>query len=567
MAERVAGAVLATGTAVVAGLLWWGADAQVAGDPGNAATVLAPPDGHRAFAGPGDGVAGVGAVTEHARLTGAETVLTTPSAVGDVLGVTLDGDPFGWRIWRSTTTPYGSDEVQTTTLRRLTDEGVEQVAAFGPVALVFDPPLLEVPADVRDGSTWSPAGDVVVDGQVAGVVYEGDFEADDDGDGCLRITGSLDIRRDDQSLLETPSDERWCPGRGTVPDEPLGEIPALDGSTEPLDLLTGPADVEDWVEHDRPLQRAEGEPAAPQLWIPPVPGAEGRVVLADANGDDVVAFDLRPGGTRLRAWTGHPGGDVLRVTAAGDLVVAATSGREVVAYGPDGAWRWRTRLDDVASAPALAADARRLLVATVSGQVVALDPTDGSRVWSARVDDEVRLAPVADGRTVVVADETGALTAYDLNDGTQRWSADTTGTEALGLAGDVLVARTLDAVQAFDLDDGERLWSRRSPYAGAGDLVADLGGVVAVASAEGTLGLEPATGRERWRAEGAPQSLARAGHLFLLEERRLAVLDADGRRVRGWTLSGLQDTATFLTPTTDGVLVTDGTGASVEVSP
>jgi outer membrane protein assembly factor BamB len=166
-----------------------------------------------------------------------------------------------------------------------------------------------------------------------------------------------------------------------------------------------------------------------------------------------------------------------------------------------------------------------------------------------------------------VADDTGGLSAYDVVGGDLVWTAGTTGVRALGVSGDVLVARTEDAVQAFDLTDGERLWSTRIPFGGAGDLVADLGGVVAVASAEGTVGLDPATGRERWRADGAAESLVRAGRLFLLDDRRLSVLDEDGDRERDWTLSGLVGDTVRLTPTTDGVLVTDVGGGAVEVSP
>lgn len=572
MAERVPAAVLASATALVAGLLWWGADAQVAGDPENAGTAFAPPDGYRSFAGPSDEVGGAGAVVEHARLTGPQMVVASPPFVGGVLATTLDGDPFGWRIWRATTTTYaeGGEQVegQTTTLRRLTDDGIEQVAAYGAVALVFDPPIQEVPADVEDGATWAPSGDVVVDGQSAGVEYAGEFEADDDGDGCLRVTGGLRITREGDTLLDSPTDERWCPGRGIVADEPLGEIPPLDGSTVPLDLASATdGDVADWTEHDRPYVLDKGAEAGLLVDLAPVAGRSGRVLLANSQSRDVAAFDPSADGSRLRAWVAHPGGDVLSAAAAGDVVVAGTSERDLVAYGPDGEWRWRHRMSDVVSSPVVPVDAEQLVAAGSRGEVVALDPTDGRELWTASVPGRVRLAPVVDGRTVVVADDTGALTAYDADGGAERWTAETSGVVALGVAGDVLVARTEEAAQGFDLDDGERLWSRRLPYAGTGDLVADLGPVVAVAAAEGTVGLDATTGRVRWRGEGAARSLVRGGHLFLLDGRRLTVLDADGERVRGWTLSGLVGTTRWLSPSADGVLVSDASGGVVEVSP
>jgi outer membrane protein assembly factor BamB len=564
--------------ALVVGLLWWGTADQVSGgDPDNAAAALVPPDGFRAVGsrpGSDGGSDGAVQVVEHARLTGPEMVVTSPVVVGGAVATVLVDDPYSWRIWRTTTTTYPADPdaetgPQETTLRRLTDDGVEQLAAYGPLALVFDPPLLEVPADVADGSEWSGDGDLIVDGQTGQLGYRGSFAAERDGDDCLRITGSLTFVRGEETVLDSPTDERWCRGRGIVADS--ASAPGFTGSTEPLEPDAG--DVADWSAHDRPLRVAGGGEGADATAVSvvldeaPVAGPAGRLLLADAQADDVVAFDRAGDGTRLRAWVAHPGGAVLSLEAAGDLVVAGTSRREVVAYGARGEWRWTRHLDDVPSGRPLAVDADHLVVTSAAGEVEALDPVTGEPLWTGALSDRIRSQPVHGGGTVVVADVAGLLTAFDVDDGTEAWSTEVTGgVESMAVVDSVLVVRTPDAVQAFDVADGERLWSSRISPTSTGSTVAALGGVVAVTSSEGTVALGVRDGRERWRADGADQALALDDHLFLLDGRRLEALDADGE-VRGWTLSGLRGTTLYLSATSDGVLVADGSGALVEVGP
>ncbi|QIG44363.1 PQQ-binding-like beta-propeller repeat protein [Nocardioides anomalus] len=569
------GVTVTAAGALVVGLLWWGTADQVSGDPENAATALVPPDGTRGLV-TSDGTAdGSAQVVEHARLTGPEMVVTSPVVVGGAIATVLDDDPYSWRIWRSTTTTYPQDEEeeqtqQETTLRRLTDDGVEQLAAYGPIALVFDPPLLEVPADVADGSEWSGDGDLIVDGETGQLGYRGSFAAQADGDDCLRITGSLSFVRGEDTVLDNPTDERWCRGRGIVAEQDV-DAPALAGSTEPLEPDLG--GVEDWAAHDRPLRVAGGgegvedTPASITLDEAPVAGVDGRLLLPDAQADDVVAFDPVGDGTRLRTWVAHPGGEVLSLEAAGDVVVAGTSRRQVVAYGPRGDWRWSHGLDDVPSGQPLAVDADHLVVTSAAGEVDALDPVSGQLLWTGALSDRIRLQPVHGSRTVVVSDVAGRLTAYDTDDGTEAWSTEVTGgVESMAVVDSVLVVRAPDAVQAFDVADGERLWSSRISPTSTGSTVAALGAVVALTSSEGTVALGVRDGRERWRSDGGDEALAVGGHLFVLDGRRLVAFGADGE-VRGWTLSGLRGTTLYLSATSDGVLVADGTGASVEVGP
>ena len=565
------GMTVAASAALVTGLLWWGTADQVRGDPDTAATDLVPPDGHRVVADADGAIE----VTEHARLTGPEAVLGSPPLVGGALTSTLDGDPFRWRMWRSVTTSYdgeaGESEQteQVTTVRRLTEDGIEQVAAYGPVALAFDPPMLEIPADVADGSTWSSSGSVLLAEGLEGIEYRAEQEAETSGDGCLRVTGSMTFTLAGETLLDNPIDERWCRDRGVVPEE-TAEPPGFEGDTDLLEPEAG--DIHDWEEHEHPLVLASslasaGETAGPasiSVDLPPVATADGGLVVANGQGRDVLGF-ADVDGTYVRAWVAHPGGGITTLAAAVEVTVVGTTRRRVVGYGPRGEWLWTHRLDDVPSAPTAVADGEHVIVTSASGEVVALDPATGEEQWRSSVSDRVRVAPVTDGDVVVVADVAGALAAYDVDDGRELWTAELPDALATTVAGDVLVVRTSDAAQALDIDDGERLWSSRVPSGLVAAAVTAVGDTVAVSSEDDTIGLAAADGRELWRAPGGRLAVAVDDRLVLLSEDTLEVYAEDGERLRGWTIGALRGTVSLLAPGPNGVIVQDGIGTTVEV--
>jgi len=67
----------------------------------------------------------------------------------------------------------------------------------------------------------------------------------------------------------------------------------------------------------------------PPGWITavaPAATADGRLVVVNDRGDDVQVLALGRAQARL-AWFGHPGGTVVAVGTAGELVVATTARR------------------------------------------------------------------------------------------------------------------------------------------------------------------------------------------------------------------------------------------------
>ena len=89
--------------------------------------------------------------------------------------------------------------------------------------------------------------------------------------------------------------------------------------------------------------------------------------LPPTNGDDIVATTPKTVDRWTSLWRMHPGGTVLSVAAFGDVVVATTSGRELVAYSDAGVRLWSLRLEDVAFWSPVRIDDRRVAVADAAG--------------------------------------------------------------------------------------------------------------------------------------------------------------------------------------------------------
>ena len=97
-------------------------------------------------------------------------------------------DPSGTRLWRTTTTHVdeagvGSQDVRLYRVRGSVELAGEQV---GERITAYEPALLELPADVGPGSSWSSAG--TVSGTQA---YTSRFSASAGAQGCLDVSGEL----------------------------------------------------------------------------------------------------------------------------------------------------------------------------------------------------------------------------------------------------------------------------------------------------------------------------------------------------------------------------------------
>lgn len=232
--------------------------------------------------------------------------------------------------------------------------------------------------------------------------------------------------------------------------------------------------------------------------------AKDATMAARALDDGEVAWSVDLGG-RVRS---SP------LLADGRLVVGV--GEEVVAVSAaDGSAAWRTPIDgQVDGSPALAGD--RVIIGDTANQLWALELGTGE------VAAQVDLGPVVEGTfvagiaatptvtddLVVVASTNGTVLAADPASLAERWTVDlgdpvytsmaVTGDGSVGI-----VATAGGTVVALALDDGAVVWEvdvGKSVYASptiTGDADAT---VLALEEGGNLVGLDPATGDERWRA-------------------------------------------------------------------
>lgn len=221
-----------------------------------------------------------------------------------------------------------------------------------------------------------------------------------------------------------------------------------------------------------------------------------------------------------------------------------------VAPPPPVAEAWRRDVEGAFGPAAPLVAGRALFVGTRRGDVVALDRASGRLLGRTRVGDSVEgaLALSENAQTVFAASAAGgpAVSAIDLRDGRERWRwparsaprEERRRAAVLGgvvRAGDVVVATTARGVTVgLDAATGAERWRHttrdtlalvRTPP------VALPGGAVLVSDAPAAVvALDPASGAERWRAD-APGPLYAAptvtGGLVVLTTTRGAVVALD----------------------------------------
>ncbi|WP_205471833.1 PQQ-binding-like beta-propeller repeat protein [Nocardioides sp. SYSU D00038] len=560
--------VVGTAGAAVTGLLWWGSADLTAGDPDHRAARFVPRDGTHAVVVTDDGQV---TSEEHARLNGLESLLSTPTVVSVAVSEAVGEASASMRIWRQTTTWYDHEAAggpeQGTSILAVDDRGVLGLASYGSFTLTYDPPFVELPADVHPGSEWSGEGTAG-----SGIDYRYELAAGDSdaGDDCLNVTGELALSRDGEEFFTNDVDEDWCEGRGIVSAE-AGEVPGLDLDTEPLRPEPTVAEAADWSTGRLPLRIAErvGAPFATDSLFategPPVPGPDGGLVLASSTTRDLAAF-VRRDDALVRQAVGHPGGEPTALGAAGDVAVVGTTTKRAVAYGSLGERLWTVELPDVLLTAPFGADDEHLVLATASGDVVVVDPATGEERWDDTVADQVTARPAYDDGLLVVVDVAGTVKAWDLAAGEVRWESEVPGAVAVAVVGDRVVVHGLGTVQALDAGSGDRLWSTAVDGAAPQGLGA-IGDTVVVDTGEDTLALAVGDGAERWRRPSADQTLVLGELVVQARGHRVVALDADAEQVGSWPIDDDLSAPVSLVATETGVWATDVSSRVVEVGP
>jgi outer membrane protein assembly factor BamB len=508
-------------------------------------------------------------VTESARLVGSAGVLSLDWTLSvKVLGALGTSELDSTKLWRTTSTTLGdlNATAQTTAIYRVNGP-VELLAESGPTAgYVYKPALLELPADVRPGASWSSSG-------LAGTqAYRSELRARAGPGGCLVVEGTLSY----SSSAGQPGpvhaiSKTWCEALGVVVERDVSGDVTTESSQQPAPadggrVSTAPL-VPTWSAPDRWTHKrftsmsadprfGSGDMGGGPAPIEPVVTSSGLVIRALVSSHDLVAFTPKTTQAWVSVWRTHPGGSLITLSAFGDVVVATTSNRQAVAYDATGVRLWSVQLDDLATtAPVRVTDDRMALV-DISGTVRMLAIGTGVVIWQRSVGADVAAAPVAAGDVLVIMDQRGSTTALEVSSGEQRWQVEVEG-KAAAANGDVVVLIADQTAEALSLANGEHRWLR--PYDDTFLTMTGFAGRIVV-SAKGSTQFIDAGGRTVSTQQTFSKLTVVGGYLIGWGTAEAIVFDTQFRTVVRWPIPVIPLTGAPRAPVAyrHGVLLFDG---------
>lgn len=536
-------------------LCWFGALTAVGGAeerlPDTAAAEFVPDDGHRGPAAIELDQTSDQATREHAHVRDS-TVARAMSVPAFQLLDLPAGEPHWWResVHPEVSVPHWQR------LRTVSDDGVRLHAqVWSDLGLALSPGLLELPADIAPGAEWSSEGVARGTPDVAAIQrYRNTARAEAPADsaraeqGCLQVTSTTEFSGADAWTWQ--QENLWCPGEGMVATTgTLGERPyalSTDDGTPPAPvdaerLQPADPDTTDLASWQRgSLTTTNGDATFGEVQLPPAPeghpvvSAGNAITMREGASTDLVSLVPLTEELHWQAWWARPSGQILSLVSFGNLVVATTSERELVAYDPMGRWQWSVRLDDVA----LGAPVRvgtDLVVATLGGTVGRYRGSDGAPVWTTALERGVALAPAADTETVGVVDTDESVTALDARTGAELWTREFgVVPESVAVRDGVVIASNYSRISAWQARTGERRWENLD-LAWAEDLVA--GAEVVAAPEEGSVRFySVATGERTGEVTGGIDVAHVADTWFVLTAEELRAVDRTGATLTAWPL-------------------------------
>jgi outer membrane protein assembly factor BamB len=503
-------------------------------------------------------------VTESARFSGVIGLLSTDSSFGTQLFGETYAERDTLRIWRTTSTTYNDPAAPYATTRVYrANAAVELLGESRPGAgYVYRPALVELPADVGSGSRWSGSGSAneVLD-------YRSEFRAEANH-GCLDVTGEVRyLSKQGQTGPLVHLERTWCPGQGMVhatensagvltkTSLATGPTPPVRGTTERPLRWTAP---ERWAAHAYGTMSAdptfgEGPMSGTPKSLTPVRTESGLVVRATDSLNDLIAITPKTRTQWVSAWRSHVPGAILTMRAFGNVIVVATSTRQLLAYTDLGIRLWQLDLEEIAPAPPIRVSDSDLVVVDLAGEVFRLVIATGAVVWQRSLGSDARLSPAVGSGLVVAMDSGGTVTAMDAATGERKWTTELDG-KAAGFVGDTLVVLQDQTAHGLDPATGRRRWLR--PFVGTFTDLATFADRLVVATRSATVLLDE-RGQVTGRLPGYLRVTVATDRMVGWGERDAELVDPAGTVSRRWRLPDLtaavQDRPALGTP--QGVLL------------
>jgi outer membrane protein assembly factor BamB len=170
---------------------------------------------------------------------------------------------------------------------------------------------------------------------------------------------------------------------------------------------------------------------------------------------------------------------VLSLSAFGNVIIATTSNRQMVAYSDVGVRLWQLSFADLApTAPVRVSDRDAILV-DLGGEIRRFDLSTGTVLWQHNVGSDVNVSAAAGAGLVVIMDRGGTTTAFEESTGQDRWDLQMQGSAATVIGDSVIVIQDQTA-HALWTTTGRHRWVR--PIFGTLTDVANFAGQVVVAT-------------------------------------------------------------------------------------
>jgi outer membrane protein assembly factor BamB len=150
---------------------------------------------------------------------------------------------------------------------------------------------------------------------------------------------------------------------------------------------------------------------------------------------------------------------VLSLSAFGNVIIATTSNRQMVAYSDVGVRLWQLTLDDLApTSPVRISESDAVLV-DLAGAMRKFDLGTGAVLWQQNVGSDVNVPPAAGAGIVVVMDRGGTTTAFEEATGERRWRLEMQGSAA-AVIGETVVVIQDQTAHALSTVSGRHRWVR-----------------------------------------------------------------------------------------------------------
>jgi hypothetical protein len=487
------------------------------------------------------------AVTESARLSGVAGLLSTDSAFATKMLDEAYADRDRIQILRTTTTAINDPAAtaQTSRFYRVNTD-VELLGISTPSeGYVYSPALVLLPADIRAGSQWSGAGS-------AGDTfdYRSELRAEAAAGDCLSVTGEVRyLSKEGQLARVVTAGQTWCPHEGIVAEsQSFADIrsttsridppaPSIQTTTSAPILWSAP---QRWT--TRPMNTISINPTfgqGPMVGSPstvtPVQTESGLVVRATVGRGDLVATTPKTPTEWTSIWRAHPGGTVLSLSAFGNVIIATTSDRQMVAYSDVGVRLWQLSLDDLGPTSPVRISDRDAVLVDLAGAIKRFDLSTGEVLWQHNLGSDANVTPAVGAGLVVIMDRAGSTTVLEESTGQDRWEIEMQGAAATVVGDNVVVVQD-QTVHALWTTTGRHRWVR--PIFGTLTDMASFAGQVVVATKSQSVILS-SEGVVTQRLGPVLTLTPTQDHLVVWGPSEARVIARDGAIVSSWALAAL----------------------------